>query len=92
MRSWSNAQNPDRLGDVRQTVYAKDDPTFIISYKERAGWYSDRLGYSEGVGPFFSLPEALRRAEKQIGEQAWLPSRLTWLRLRPDPPKVNSSR
>jgi len=55
-----------------------------VFYVPNAGWTSKSLGYVEGVGPYFSLPEALRRAEKQIGESAWRPADLHALTRSPE--------
>lgn len=40
------------------------------------GWASKALGFHEGVGPYFSLPEALRRIEHAQGESIWVPHRI----------------
>lgn len=45
-----------------------------LFYVPSSGWASHALGFHEGIGPYFSLPEALRRAEKIVGDSAWRPS------------------
>lgn len=47
-----------------------------VFYVPVCGWASTALDYHEGIGPYFSLPEALRRLEAQNGEAAWKPRRL----------------
>lgn len=53
------------------------EDVFEIFYMPGNGWASDRLDYREGVGPYFSLPEALRRAEQIVGDAVWKPFRVT---------------
>lgn len=48
-----------------------------IFYVWERGWSSKALGYHAGVGPYFSLPEAIRRVEAKIGETAWRPHVVT---------------
>lgn len=48
-------------------------PDFQLVWFPLRGWASEQLGYYEGIGPYFSLPEAIRRAEALIGEQPWIP-------------------
>ena len=47
-----------------------------VFYVPECGWASRMLGYHEGIGPYFSLPEALNRVELLVGDCWWQPHRL----------------
>lgn len=74
LRAALKAASPSQeAGKGYLSIAADIAPRFVIFYVAKAGWASTRLNYHEGVGPYFSLPEALRRAEQEIGEMAWRP-------------------
>jgi len=50
----------------------KETNSFIL-YIPNCGWTSSELGWKIGIGPYFSLPEALKRMEQKLGQTAWVP-------------------
>jgi hypothetical protein len=54
---------------------ASDKRIIRIFHVPSRGWASVALGFHDGVGPYFSLLDAIRRAELEMGAECiWQPS------------------